>query len=178
MLEIHPFGSFVPKNAKYLILGSFTGKKEDENFNLDWYYGTKRNQFWNILRSVYNLPLENRDQKIELFQKLGIAISDIIYSCERKNGTNLDNNLIKITYNLKEIEGLLSNLNIQRIYCTSKFVEKKFLKEFKNIIIKYHKIQIITLPSPSPRYSHMSLKDKAEIYKKLLPLPNTKVSQP
>lgn len=27
MIETHPFGNFVPADAKYLILGSFTGKE-------------------------------------------------------------------------------------------------------------------------------------------------------
>jgi hypothetical protein len=60
MIETHAFGNFIPLDAKYLILGSFTGKEamrknpaSDNSY--DWFYGTKRNQFWSILESVYKI---------------------------------------------------------------------------------------------------------------------------
>ena len=68
MIETHPFGSFVPAGAKYLILGSFTGKQAvrgtaftDENY--DWFYGVKRNQFWPILEEVYGCRLRDKQSK-------------------------------------------------------------------------------------------------------------------
>ena len=73
----HPFGSFVPPKAKYLLLGSFTGKIEDRSY--DWFYTNKRNQFWRILRAVYDEPLESRISKEDLFTRLNLAITDIIY---------------------------------------------------------------------------------------------------
>lgn len=39
MIEIHPFGTFVPTNARHLVLGSFTGKLVGNN-TYDWFYGT------------------------------------------------------------------------------------------------------------------------------------------
>lgn len=57
MIETHIFKIFVPEKAKALILGSFSGKESpaDNGVNdpaYDWYYGTKRNQFWPILEAV------------------------------------------------------------------------------------------------------------------------------
>ena len=108
MIETHAFGNFVPLNAKYLILGSFTGRQAvkgniatDDSY--DWFYGTRRNQFWPILEKVYGIELRNKLDKQELLNKLGIAMADIIYQCERKQGTNLDSNLINIVYNTEAI---------------------------------------------------------------------------
>src|SRR5260221_2678527 len=111
MIEIHPFISYVPKDAKYLLLGSFPGREPG-----DWFYGTKRSQFWNILESVYDRNLDTKASKEKLFIELKMAISDVIYSAERKNGNNLDNNLVSITYNNKIVGKILKENKIVRIY--------------------------------------------------------------
>lgn len=161
MLETHPYGSFVPSRARFLVLGSFTGKPA---VGYDWFYTTKRNQFWPILGNVYGLKLDNKKSKQKLFTKLRIAITDIIYQCEREKGTNLDTNLINIVYNIPAIEKILSQNKIERIYFSSRFVEGKFKKIFKDV-----SIELITLPSPSPRYAAMSKAEKITRYKELLP---------
>ena len=167
MIETHPFGSFVPPKAKYLILGSFTGKIGDSSY--DWFYGSKRNQFWPILEIVYKTELKIKKDKQALFKKLRMAIADIIYQCERKKGSNLDINLTNIVYNLKAIEKILKSNRIERIYFSSRFVENRFKQAFKKLIQEYPGVQLFTLPSPSPRYAVLSLKEKIKKYNKLLP---------
>jgi hypoxanthine-DNA glycosylase len=162
MLETHPFGNFVPKNAKYLLLGSFTGKSGDPAY--DWFYCSKRNQFWSILENVYDRKLPSKKDKQGLFTKLGMAMADIIYQCERKKGNNLDSNLINIIYNIEAIEKMLQENNIEKIFFSSRFVENKFRRLFKAV-----KPELITLPSPSPRYAQMTLKQKVARYKEVLP---------
>lgn len=161
MLETHPFGNFVPKKAHYLILGSFTGKLES---GYDWFYVSKRNQFWKIVEEVYGVNLPDRKSKQKLFSRIGIALADIIYSCERKQGTNLDANLVNITYNISGIRKLLNRGTIKKIFFSSRFVETKFRRLFKNV-----SQELSTLPSPSPRYAKLSLSQKVKIYKRLLP---------
>ena len=146
MLETHPFGNFVPSNAVYLILGSFTAKPTDDSY--DWFYATKRNQFWPILEKVYKLKLDSKESKQQLFTRLRIAIADIIYQCERKKGNSLDSNLTNIVYNHKGIEVILATNRIKKIFFSSRFVEKKFKNVFKEIIKSHPEIELITLPSP------------------------------
>ena len=164
MIDVHPFLYFAPKKAKYLLLGSFPGREPG-----DWFYGTKRTQFWNILEVVYNTKLQDKESKQKLFEKLNMAISDVIYSAERKNGNNLDNNLINITYNNKIVEQILNKNKIEKIYFTSRFVEKIYITKFKKMLTKYPKIKLMTLPSPSPRYAKMTKEEKIKSYKELLP---------
>ena len=170
MIETHVFGKFVPKNAKYLILGSFPVKgttTDPEEYN--WFYVNKRNQFWPILEQVYERELKDKKDKLELFSELGIAITDIILSCERKGGSNLDNNLTNIVINSEMIENIIYNEKVEKIYFTSAFVETLFYRYFKHIISSYPQIELVRLPSPSPRYALMSIYEKTEVYKKLLP---------
>lgn len=166
MLEKHPYKAFVPENARYLILGSFPAKQTERG---NWYYVNPRNQFWSILEKVYNFKPDTIKKKKRLFKELNIAITDIIYSCKRKDKSNLDNNLISITYNLKGIKNILKEKDIRKIYCTSRFVENKFKKLFSKFIRNNQNIELIYLPSPSPKYASMKLTEKINIYKKMLP---------
>ncbi len=164
MTETHPFGNFVPKNAKYLILGSFPGKPD---YTYNWFYSNRRNQFWTILKAVYKTKLDTKEEKQKHFGKLRIAITDIILSCDRHKGTNSDTNLTNITYNTKAINKILKRNKIEKIFFTSRFAEKLFRSKCHPELISGY--ILVTLPSPSPRYAKLNLSDKINIYKKLLP---------
>jgi TDG/mug DNA glycosylase family protein len=166
MQEKHPFGVFIPKHAKYLILGSFPGKPDKIN---NWFYGSPRNQFWPILEAVYKQKLGTIHQKQYLLIKLHFAITDVILSCVRLKGTNSDMNLTSITYNTKAVERILAENNIKKIFLTSRFSEKIFGREFKSVISLYPEVKLITLPSPSPRYAILSLSDKIKKYQEIFP---------
>lgn len=166
-IEIHPHKPFVPLNAKVLIVGSFPGKahsaspissKKDE-----WFYASKRNQFWNIMRGVYKEELLTTEEKKKLFEKHGIAIADVLLKIRRKENNNLDSNLEIIEYNDKALDKLLKKTNFDAVFFTSKFVEKHFMKLFPQIK------KAECLPSPSPRYAKMSLSKKISYYKNKLP---------
>jgi hypoxanthine-DNA glycosylase len=163
-IEVHPFGAFVPKNVKVLIVGSFPGREQTQCVmdGTQWFYGAPRNQFWKILEIVYGRELKSRKQKQELFEEAGIGITDIIKSCIRRNGTNLDENLEVKEYN-KEAVAVILKEHLPGILFTSRFVEK----EFKKLFPEYNKTDI--LPSPSPRYFKLNIEDKARIYKEKLP---------
>jgi len=173
MIEKHVFGEFVPKNAKYLILGSFPVKQSVKGPNYDasynFFYSIPRNQFWPILETIYKVELKTKKAKMKFLSKLSCAMADIILKCERTSGSNLDANLTNFQYNLKAIKKILNTHPIKKIYFTSRFVEKRFKQFFKDIIKVYPNVKLITLPSPSPRYVLISKKEKIKQYRKLLP---------
>ncbi len=174
MIETHPFGSFVPSGSMYLILGSFAGRqavkgKPFTEDTYDWFYALKRNQFWPILEEVYKRDLKSKQSKQELLTELRTAIADIIYQCERESGNNLDSNLVNIVYATKEITAILENNQISRIFFTSRYAEKHFRRAFRDIINRHPSTELVTLPSPSPRYARMTKGQKVKRYKELLP---------
>ncbi|MCK9368603.1 hypothetical protein M0R04_01360 [Candidatus Dojkabacteria bacterium] len=173
MIETHPFGSFVPKQVKYLLLGSFTTKEAFDDKKKDdyvWFYSNGgRNQFWPILEEVYGTQLKTRKQMENLFTSLGMALADIIYQCERKKSSNLDINLTNIVYAIDDITEILKKHDISKIFFTSKYVEKRFKSVFKSVLATYSNIKLISLPSPSPRYASMTKNQKTQSYKTLLP---------
>lgn len=163
-VETHPFEAFVPNKMQCLIVGSFPGK-EQTKCELDethWFYAAPRNQLWKILEVVYKRELKNRKEKQQLFEEAGIGMADVIKSCIRKEGNNLDENLEIREYNKEAIEKILKQYH-PKVLFTSRFVEK----EFKKLFPDYKNTDI--LPSPSPRYFKLRIEDKAGIYKQKLP---------
>jgi G:T/U-mismatch repair DNA glycosylase len=114
------------------------------------------------LELVYKRELKNRKQKQQLFEETGIGMTDVIKSCTRKEGTNLDENLEIKEYNREVIESILKQ-HKPKVLFTSRFVEK----EFKKLFPDYKNTDI--LPSPSPRYFKLRIEDKAKIYREKLP---------
>ena len=164
MIETHPFEPFIPSNIKVLILGSFPGKEQTRNAisQTDWYYGAKRNQFWSIIEMAFAVNLPDRISKEALFASYRIGVADIIKQCVRKNNGNLDSNLVDVVYNTDLLKEILETKSLEKIYCTSKNVEKIFKKLFPYFT------RVESLPSPSPRYAKMSKYEKAAKYKELL----------
>lgn len=87
---------------------------------------------------------------------------DIIKSCVRTLGTNLDENLDVREYNKEAIEKILKK-HQPKVLFTSRFVER----ELKKLFPRYTNTDL--LPSPSPRYFRLRIEDKARIYKEKLP---------
>lgn len=166
MLEIHPFGDFVPAKIKYLMIGSFVTKPSNP---YEWFYANGRNQFWPIMEAIYERSFPAREKQQKLFTDLEMALTDIIYSCERKNNSNLDINLFNITYNIKGITSIIAENRIEKIYLTSKYVERMFKSQFKETVLSKPEIAIVTLPSPSPRYAMITKQEKIQRYKEVLP---------
>jgi hypoxanthine-DNA glycosylase len=164
-IEVHPFKAFIPSNATVVIIGTFPGKdithkQLGEN---DWFYGTKRNQFWKIISGVYNAEVITKKQKQSLLEAHRIGIADLFLKVRRTADNNTDGNLHVIEFNDEELKKIIVLPTLKHIYFTSKFVEKEFLKVFPSVSIGE------SLPSPSPRFAKMSLASKIEIYKSKLP---------
>lgn len=169
VIETHPFGNFIPAKAEYLVLGSFIALKKDDDDTYDWFYGSKRSQFWPIIEAVYGVKLPDKKMRQGFFTELRIAVADIILKCERRDGNSSDANLINCVYNIPAIKRLLKRNNIGKIFFSSRFVERKFKKQFKDLIEEYPRIKLVTLPSPSPRYNVVKKTEKIRRYKELFP---------
>ena len=164
-IETHPFKAFIPEKVTVIIVGSFPGKEVTHKIlsEEEWFYGSKRNQLWKIISGAYGTDLQTRTEKQNLFKKHGIGMVDIFLKVKRKEDNNMDSNLEIIEYNDKAIKSIIKNPSIKKIFFTSKFVEKTFLKLFPEIKIGE------CLPSPSPRYARMSMAEKINYYKLKLP---------
>ena len=169
-IETHPFPPFIPENASTLIVGSFPGREQVANKENqeEWFYGAVDNLFWPILSEAFETDLTTRKQKETFFANKGIAITDIFTLVTRKEKSNLDRYLTDVEYN-KEIKTIIEKSGIKKLFFTSKFVEKHFLKEFPQITFG------VCLPSPSRAANiPISISNDYKSYKEDNPNGNTR----
>ncbi len=176
VLEHHPFGSYIPPNVQYLVVGTFSGRQfsqrtvdENEADIHAFSYGG-RNQFWRIMEKIYGVNLPTRDSKKALFQDLNVGLIDVIKACRRKKASNLDTDLVDIVWNKPEFDLILTENNIKNVFCTGKAVAHIFQKW-------YPEQPCVALPSPSPLYAAMRFEDKLTFYKTVFPEPFDSLSR-
>jgi hypoxanthine-DNA glycosylase len=168
-IENHPFEPFIPDNASTLIVGSFPGMEQVANKHNpeEWFYSAVDNLFWPILSAAFQIELKTRNQKENFLTDRKIAITDIFTKVKRKEKSNRDIYLTDIEYNMG-IESIIEKSKINKLFFTSKFVEKHFLRVFPQINFG------VCLPSPSPAANiPISKSDDYQIYKQLNPDGNT-----
>ncbi|HEX3001142.1 MAG TPA: DNA-deoxyinosine glycosylase, partial [Methanoregula sp.] len=73
-------------SPRILILGSYPSVLSLER---EEYYGNPKNRFWEVMEEIFSVPasLPYRD-RTALLSKRGVAIWDIVASCERKGSAD------------------------------------------------------------------------------------------
>jgi len=194
--EIHPFEPYIPENATKLIIGTippprFAEKKLSTN-DVNFYYGSEDNNFWNILGEITKIDFkkENSIQEIEKRQNFlndnGIGICDIILKTNRKNSNSaLDIDLENIEHLNIIHEILIKYPKIDTLLYTSKFVKTQMTqllkhtyskeichqstedKKKKSLIIDKKEYSVVILYSPSRNANRrVSTEERKEQYKK------------
>ena len=199
--HVHPFEPFVSKNTKTLILGTFPGKDftdpNKENDKEDWYYGTDRNEFWELIEYALGCKensLRKIKEKKEVLKKHYIGITDIVKKAKRKEDNNSDENLEVMETN--DLNSLLDKYkDIDTIVLTSKDMYTQFFKKYyvktddailkqdknkkietyeeqgKKINIYYYTFKgrpIRVVPLHSPARKNVSIDIKKALYKYIL----------
>ena len=92
----HAFSPLYNGQPNVLILGTFPSPVSREKGE---YYGNPKNQFWRIIFGALDTPFENPsyDEKKALLFQNGIALWDVIASCESDNA--LDASIRNPVYN-------------------------------------------------------------------------------
>ena len=184
--HVHPFEPFVSKNTKTLILGTFPGKDftdpNKENDKEDWYYGNKRNEFWELIEYALcckENSLKTMKEKKDILEKHNIGITDIIKKAKRKEDNNSDKNLDVLETN--DLNSLLDRYKgIDTIVLTSKDMYTRFFKnnkpetheeQGKKINIYYYTFKerpIRVVPLHSPARKNVAIDIKKALYKYIL----------
>lgn len=174
MYSKHPYEPFIPQEATKLIIGTMPPyrfciePKELLDGDVDFYYGSKDNCFWELLEKATGAKLdsdkmeETIKQRKALLEKLNIGITDIVDKCIHENGKSDDASLKNITHKpIKEI--LMQNPKIDTLIYTSTFVVKQMNqmadksyhsweipRKVGTVIMNGKKYNVIVLYSPSP----------------------------
>ena len=86
MFLSHPFESVFDRHSRVLILGSFPSVRSRAD---GFYYGHPRNRFWRVTAAVFGCAVpESIAEKRRFFLENGIALWDVIASCEIENSAD------------------------------------------------------------------------------------------
>lgn len=137
MSKVYGFEPVFDSNSRVLILGSFPSVKSRET---EFYYGNKLNRFWATMCEAFDeqAVVTVEDKKL-LCLKHGVALWDIVASCEIKGSLDAD---IK-NFELVDLQRILGSCNLQKILCNGA-TAYKLTKSIYN-----GEIPIYKLPSTS-----------------------------
>lgn len=141
--SIYSFPPIADSQSKVLILGTIPGK---ESLRMTEYYGHPRNAFWKILFRLYNIPFSTNYQfKVEILLQNGIALWDVLRTCERQSSLDTDIKM-EVPNDLRQF--LLSHPGISKIFFNGKGAAGYFSKYFADISLPNQ-----VLPSTSPAHA-------------------------
>ena len=153
MLVTHPFEPIYDENSRILILGSFPSVRSRAD---GFYYGHPQNRFWRLMENLYDTDiLQTTDEKKKFLLKNGIALWDVIASCEIENSS--DSSIRHAVPN--NLECIWKSADIRYIYTNGKMADKLYRKYFER--------EAICLPSTSPANAAWTFEKLKKVWKKI-----------
>ena len=129
--------------SKVLILGSFPSVKSRE---ISFYYGNKQNRFWKTIFSIFNQPfLESTQERIGFLKEKGIALWDVVESCEIVGSA--DSSIKNVT--LAPLEKIVYLAKIEKVLLNGTLAYKLY-EEYFSKKDGFRNIPYIKMPSTSP----------------------------
>ena len=143
----HPIPPIYDENSKILILGSFPSVKSRE---IEFFYGHPQNRFWRVIAAVFECPIpQTMDEKRELLSTHGVAVWDVIGSCEITGSS--DSSIRDVVPN--DLGEIFAVADIKQIFVNGKTAEKYYNKYMKEKCGR----ESVCLPSTSPANAAWSL---------------------
>lgn len=143
----HPIPPVYDENSRVLVLGSFPSVKSREQ---GFFYGHPSNRFWRVLSALAGKEVPSTiDQKRTLLLSMGIAVWDVIQSCDILGSS--DSSIKNVIPN--DLTDLLIRSKVIRIFVNGKTAKKYYDK----YLLPKVGIQAICLPSTSPANAICSL---------------------
>ncbi len=148
------FKPIINQNSKILILGTLPGTLSIE---INEYYADPQNQFWNIIYSVYNVPVNNDyNQKCEFLKKNRIALWDVLSYADREGALDI---AIRNGVPNDFTQLFANHPNIEYVIFNGSKAEKIFKKHF-NMLYKTKCCKRVSSSSSTPGRYVKTLSDK------------------
>jgi hypoxanthine-DNA glycosylase len=150
----------IDKTTEYLILGTMPGEKSLLNRE---YYNNPKNQFWNIISSIFNngRKLSDYNDKLEILKKNRIGLWDVLDTCEREG--SLDSNIKNKTLN--NFDKLFKEFsNIKTVI----FNGQESYNYFNSLVHEKADKRYLQLTSTSSANTHKTVDEKTQEWKTAL----------
>jgi hypoxanthine-DNA glycosylase len=159
MNTITSFPPIVGDQPRVLILGSMPGIRSLE---LNQYYGHPRNLFWAFMNEICGASPEfDYQHRVEVLQRSGIALWDVLQHCEREG--SLDADIIVSSEVPNDIPGLLDHHpTIRAVAFNGRKAEQAFRKHIIPQLTapQLENLTQFPLPSTSPANANISKAEK------------------
>lgn len=157
----------VDEGTRILILGSFPG---EESLNRGEYYAQPRNQFWPIMSSLlgFNENILYND-KLRHLQAAHIGLWDVVESCERNGSTDkeIKHPCLNLFVAFFHKFSLIRTVYFNGVTYTTTKLPKRLWIQLKAILLETG-IMWEHLPSTSPSFCSIDLKEKKRAWSKVL----------
>ena len=183
IVEKHPWGLFVPENARVLMLGSFPPLRK--RWCMDFYYPNINNDMWRIMGQIYYgnkdefiVPGEKRFDKekiVAFLREEGIALGDVATAVVRENGDSSDLHLKVVeTIDLEQVLASAPHLDTIVVtgekaciaLCESLGAGKLKAGQSAEVQVAGRKVVLWRLVSSSRAYP-LAFDKKVEIYRRV-----------
>lgn len=160
MRIIYSFKPVFDNKSGVLILGSVPG---GESLRKKQYYAHERNAFWPLISALLNMPCpEDYQARLNMLLSRGIALWDVIKSCERKG--SLDSNIKNETIN-DFADFFIAHTKIKHVF----FNGGKAYSLFKSRVgFAFDNIGFTKLGSTSPAHA-VTFESRISDWKQILP---------
>lgn len=143
---ITSFPPIANKSANILILGSMPSLA---SLQANRYYAHPRNGFWRILADIYGFsPESNYDSKVESLTASGVAVWDVLRSCERSG--SLDSAIINGSRICNDIQTFLEQYSDIKLIGFNGSEAQKSFNKFVLSRVNLKDLSYVLLPSSSP----------------------------
>lgn len=143
----HPVAPIFDKNSRILILGTFPSVKSRE---AAFFYSHPQNRFWKVMAAVLGeVSPQTMPQKQEMLLRHGIALWDVIASCEVTGSSDSSIRNVVPT----DLTPIFAEAKIRQIFVNGKTA----LRYYDRYQRKLTGMEAVCLPSTSPANAAWSL---------------------
>lgn len=156
-------------HPRLLILGSMPGKP---SLLANRYYANPRNAFWPIMGDLLgagpDLPYAERLEKL---QAAGLALWDVMASCERES--SLDADIVRHSVRPNDFSAFLAvHRSIRHICFNGAAAQTYFRRLVLPTLVGADTLELTCLPSTSPAHAAKSYGEKLAAWSAIAALPN------
>lgn len=163
---VQSFAPVIAPQCHTLILGSMPGER---SLAVGEYYGHPRNAFWPIMGQLFDFSTSlSYAERLEKLNRAGIALWDVMASCERTG--SLDTSIVGASITPNAIVELLINYpDIQRIILNGAAAATTFRKHIVPRMAALNiRRTVLQAPSTSPAHASLRQEEKLRIWESLL----------
>lgn len=171
--HVHPYPPYIPKNATKLIVGTLPPPrfsiKELKNGDVDFCYGSRDGQLWQIIEKIFDLDLkfetseEAIAQREKFLHSYNIGICDMVSWAKR---VKIDASDIGIQeYELRDLVTILKKYSSVKTLLFTGGNSKNGPEYFFRRNLKAHNIRMKVVNSEMPRVHQFKLPESNRILK-------------